>query len=299
MLGFYRSCGVTMPIHQTALGMQFLPTLYSTIVADNGVSTRRGVHYGPHERHALDLYEPASGDRTGPVALFIYGGSWRRGDRGVYGFVGAALAARGITSVIPDYRLFPEVGFPTFIEDAALAYAWTIANVAQGANGRRPVFLSGHSAGGYTAANLAFNVRFRSVGEATLDAPAGFVGLAGPYAFDLTTYAPTRDVFDGARSDEVRPVDFVSQGAPPSLLLHGLKDKTVETRNTRELKEALTSVGTPVRTIEFERIGHTGLILAVSRPFRQCAPVLDEMVTFMSGAGRTRAAALPGGGPHS
>ena len=34
----------------------------------------------------------------------------------MYRFVGAALAAQGFTTVIPDYRVYPQVGFPTFIE---------------------------------------------------------------------------------------------------------------------------------------------------------------------------------------
>jgi acetyl esterase/lipase len=68
------------------------------------VTSQSGVAYGPLARDRLDIYRPASGDTGGPIAMFIYGGSWRRGDRATYGFVGAALAARGITTVIADYR---------------------------------------------------------------------------------------------------------------------------------------------------------------------------------------------------
>jgi acetyl esterase/lipase len=43
--------------------------------------------------------------------------------RSNYAFVGAALAERGYVGVIPDYRVYPEVRFPTFVEDGARAVA--------------------------------------------------------------------------------------------------------------------------------------------------------------------------------
>jgi acetyl esterase/lipase len=42
----------------------------------------------------------------------LHGGSWQRGSRDLYRFVGAALAAQGIVTVIPDYSLFPPARFP-------------------------------------------------------------------------------------------------------------------------------------------------------------------------------------------
>ena len=119
----------------TAQAHPAVQSLYSRIVADRGVSVETGAAYGPLARQVLDIYRPANGkgdgDDDGPIAVFIYGGGWRSGERGTYGFVGAALAARGITTVIPDYRLYPDVMFPAFIEDAARAYAWTTANLAR------------------------------------------------------------------------------------------------------------------------------------------------------------------------
>ena len=56
--------------------------------------------------------------------IFFYGGSWDSGAKGDYLFVAQALASRGITTIIPDYRLYPEVRFPAFMADAALATRW-------------------------------------------------------------------------------------------------------------------------------------------------------------------------------
>ncbi len=49
----------------------------------------------------------------------------------------------------------------------------------------------------------------------------------------------------------------------------------------RTLAAALQSAGVPVRTLELEGIGHTGLVLAISRPFRWRAPVLEEIEAFI------------------
>lgn len=100
-------------------------SLFSALVAERGGAVVRDIAYGSHARQSLDVYRPQADDsNSGPIVLFLYGGSWRVGDKATYGFLGAALASRGITTVIPDYRLFPEVRFPTFVEDAALAYRW-------------------------------------------------------------------------------------------------------------------------------------------------------------------------------
>ncbi len=272
-----------LPGLRAALALSSLPSLYSSIVADSGSTLEQGLPYGPHGRNLLDVYRPASGDRSGPIVLFLYGGGWRSGERSTYGFVGAALAARGITTVIPDYRLFPQVKFPSFVEDAARAYAWVHTNLAALSGDWRPIVVIGHSAGAHIAALLALDSRYLSANGTALTRPAGFVGLAGPYAFDPTTYPTTAEIFTpAAPSQDARPISFVSERAPPALLLHGTKDKTVGLWNTRALADALQARGKDVRKIELEGIGHAGLMLAISRPLRWRAPVLREIVAFVN-----------------
>ena len=269
---------------RASLGMDYLPGLYSRVFADRGVVVETGVRYGPERRHLLDVYRPAGDGGAGPLAVFIYGGGWTSGERAPYAFVGTGLASRGITTVIPDYRLFPEVRFPRFVEDAARAYSWTAATLAGSAGGRRPIFLMGHSAGGYIAALLAFDGRYLGGAGAAAHLPAGLVGLAGPYAFDLSTFAPTAEIFAGADPRDVPTTNFVRAGAPRSLLMHGLADDTVKIENGRVLARLLADVGTPVRKLEPPGIGHTGILLAISKPFRWRAPVLPEIAAFVHGA---------------
>ena len=94
--------------------------LVNTLVPSEGYRRETAIAYGPHPRQALDVYVPTAGEAGArPVVLFFYGGSWQFGDRGQYKFLGEALASRGVVTVIADYRLYPEVKFPAFMEDSA------------------------------------------------------------------------------------------------------------------------------------------------------------------------------------
>ncbi|MDE2608299.1 MAG: alpha/beta hydrolase, partial [Burkholderiales bacterium] len=99
------------------------------LTPDNTYHLSAGIAYGPLARQKLDIYAPLGATRPTPVVVFFYGGNWDSGARGEYRFVGEALAARGITAVIADYRLYPQVVYPAFVEDSARAVAWTLAHI--------------------------------------------------------------------------------------------------------------------------------------------------------------------------
>lgn len=264
--------------------MAFLSSgeIFSRFVAERGPTITSGIAYGANPRQKLDVYRPKVPCPDGPVVVFLYGGGWNSGDRGTYGFAGSALAARGITAVVPDYRLHPEVKFPGFVDDAAMAYAWVAKNVAQSGGKNRPIVLMGHSAGAHSAALLAYDPSYLARAGANLPKPAGLIGLAGPYAFDPTTWPSTKHIFDTAKTaDSARPVAFVRAGAPPALLLHGADDTTVKLYNTRDLVTALKAAGTAVETAEYPGIGHIGLVLTLAGPLRWRAPTLDAAVRFV------------------
>lgn len=87
------------------------------------------VAYGDSERQRLDVYVPTRAEAAVggmPVVVFFYGGSWQNGDRAEYRFVGEALASQGFLAILPDYRTYPEVTFPAFMDDAASAVRWEI-----------------------------------------------------------------------------------------------------------------------------------------------------------------------------
>ncbi|AOJ47538.1 alpha/beta hydrolase [Burkholderia thailandensis] len=254
---------------------------------------RFDIAYGAGPRRALDIYLPA--DRCAPTAggglpivVFFYGGSWRRGRRGDYRFVGEALASRGCVVAIPDYRLYPDAVFPDFVEDAAAAVRWACDHAAElGADPRR-VYVTGHSAGAQIATLLATDGRFlRAHGLDKRDL-AGVVGLAGPYDFLPLNDATLERIFPEPVRDASQPIRFVDGSEPPMLLASGLRDATVKPGNTARFAARVAAAGGAVQVRLYPGIGHALLVGAFGLPLRRFLPVLDDVAAFVRGAPRAR-----------
>lgn len=262
-------------------------TAFNTLVPKDG-GTRlaaRDIPYGEGLRHRLDIYAPRqTGAGPRPVIVFFYGGSWASGERKGYAFVGRALAARGFVTMIPDYRLVPEVTYPGFVEDGAAAVRWARTNAkSYGGDGER-IIVVGHSAGAYIAAMLAIDRRWLGKDR---DVVRGLIGLAGPYDFAPFTVGAAQAAF-GAWPDaaETQPVTHVDRSAPPALLLTGAEDVTVRPRNSEALAARLAAAGVAAEVKRYSSVGHIGILTAVARPFRGKANVVGDMAAFAERATR-------------
>ncbi len=236
--------------------------------------------YGPDARQRLDVYAP-QGKCTAPrpVVAFFYGGSWNSGTRRGYAFVGRALAARGFVTVVPDYRLVPEVRYPAFVEDGATAVRWAAEHAGAYCGDGRSIVLMGHSAGAYIAAMLAVDPRWLKDARSAVK---GLVGLAGPYDFAPFDVEASRAAFGQAPNPaDTQPVTFAGAGDPPALLLYGTADTVVLPRNSEALAARLRAGGAAADTRAYPKLGHVGIVLALARPFRGRAPVLDDISTFV------------------
>ena len=252
-----------------------------------------GVAYGDGERRRLDLYVPNAVAARGagphaPVVVFFYGGSWQRGQRSHYAFVGEALASRGFVVAIADYRVYPEVTFPGFVEDAARAVAWMRRNAIEYGGDPARVLVAGHSAGAHIAMLVALDGRYlAAAGEA--DCVAGAIGLSGPYDFLPLSSDRLKAVFGPPEALlRTQPVGFVRADAPPLLLLHGTDDTTVLPANAQRLAARARAAGGQAQLKLYPGVGHVGLIARLAAPLRDGEPVLDDIATFAGSV------ALPG-----
>jgi acetyl esterase/lipase len=246
------------------------------------VVVQRDVVYDPTHQLALDIYRPRDA-RHAPVVVFFYGGSWKSGKRQWYRWAGEALAQRGLVVVIPDYRLWPKVKLDGFMQDAARAVAWTHTHAGEYGGDADSLFVMGHSAGAHIGALLATDAHWLAAVGMQPRQLGGFIGLAGPYDFLPLKDADFIDMFGSTHEAQLRsqPVHYVDSDEPPMLLMQGATDKVVWPRNATSLAAAMRREGESVELKMYPDIGHSGILLAMSRPFRNKAPVLDDTANFI------------------
>lgn len=241
---------------------------------------RANLAYGTGDRQKLDVYTPTEAhDR--PIIVFWYGGAWEKGKKSQYRFVGAALAKAGYVAVLPDYRIYPEVKFPAFVDDGAAALAWVASHAREIGGDPKRIFLAGHSAGAHLAAMLAYDpARLVRVGLRA-DTVRGFIGLSGPYALDPNTDT-YRAIFGAPYGlADWQPVLLARKGAPPALLIHGEADDVVYVSHAQKMQQALESLGVPVTLRSYPGRGHADTVAAFAVPAPRKLPVLEEIRRFV------------------
>lgn len=261
--------------------------LLNGVVPERGRLATRDLAYGAAPRQRLDLYAPAHAPAERlPVVIFFYGGSWQGGEKADYLFVADALTSRGFLTIVPDYRVYPEVKFPAFVEDGARVVRWARDHVAEHGGDPQRIYLMGHSAGAHIAALLSLDPRY--LGAVGLDRSAvrAMVGLAGPYDF-LPFHSETLRTLFGPpdKWPETQPINFVDGKEPPMLLLAGSWDTKVGPGNSRRLIAKICANGGSARAVFYRGLGHSTLLGALARPLRGLAPVLDDATEFLRSHG--------------
>ena len=261
-------------------------SLFATFTPKDAAKVEdKGARYAPGPRGGLDVYAPPVAQGPAPVAIFFYGGSWNSGRRQDYGWAARAIAAQGFLTLVPDYRLYPEVRYPSFIDDGAQAVRWAVEHAAALGGDPSRIVLIGHSAGAYNAAMLALDTRYLTAAGVKPGVIKAFAGLSGPYSFLPLDGPITRQTF-GAASDleATQPTHYARADAPAVFLATGDKDTTVYPRNTRKLAAALRDKGARVEERHYADLDHAGTVLALSRPFRRKSTLLADMTAFLKTA---------------
>jgi acetyl esterase/lipase len=253
------------------------------------------IAYGPDPQQRLDVYVPESSAAPRAVVVFWHGGRWREGDKADYRFVGAALAESGYVTVVANYRHYPQVKMPGFMQDAALAALWAAAHANEYGGSQERLYLMGHSAGAHLAALVTLDPRYFAAAGPRAPRIAGVIGLSGPYDFLPLLEADVQDMFGPPPLYPAsQPINFVRADAPAMLLVHGLNDETVRPKNSLNLAAALSALGVPVTLKLYPKTSHADTVAALTALLRGRAPTLADIRAFVGqdAAGAAAGAAM-------
>lgn len=259
----------------------------NSLTSDEGYHVTSNLQYDRVTGEALDVYNTPQAQNA-PVVVFFYGGRWTTGTKEEYKFVGQALTSQGFVVVIADYRKYPQVRFPAFVQDGAKAVKWTRENIQKFGGDPSKIFVMGHSSGAHIAAMLALNESYLKAVGGSRSWLKGMIGLAGPYDFMPLTAPDMRDMFGPPdRYEQSQPIMFVDGQNPPMLLLAAEDDEVVLIKNTRNLSRAVAKAGGPVETLTYPKVScpafnsHSCILATIAAPLRKQSDVLAGITEFI------------------
>jgi acetyl esterase/lipase len=246
----------------------------------------RSIDYRPGPRGKLDVWRPTWSDddhTKRPVVVWIYGGYWQTGERGWYRPLAFPFTSAGCVVVVPDYRLYPEVRFPTFIDDCAAAVAWAYRHAAEFGGDPHRIYLAGHSAGAYIVAMLNLDERYLARAGVPPGTIKGAICLSAPLWF-IPNNDAMRGIFgtdDGPAFAQTQPRTFVDGREPPMLLLQGDQDELVRPGTNRDLAQTIRAKGGRATAVSYPAMGHAGPLVSMVWPLWGAADVRAWCLRFL------------------
>jgi acetyl esterase/lipase len=249
--------------------------------AFSDTKTIKDIVYGSEPWQKLDVYVPAHASTEPlPVVVFFYGGSWKDGSKDMYPFVGKIFAEQGYITVIADYSKYPQVKFPTFVEDGAKAVAWTYRHITEYHGNPDKLFVAGHSAGAHIGALVTADKHYLQAEGETPSIIKAFAGLSGPY--DFVPYE--EDYIDMFGPPENYPnmqvSTFIDGKEPPMLLLWGAEDTIVGKSNMDKLIAKIEAEQGVVESHVYAGVDHVGMLSGFIWFFKSKAPIIDDITDF-------------------
>jgi len=168
------------------------------------------------ERCVLDFYYPQEKEGY-PTVVWFHGGGLTGGNKSIP----EELKEQGMAVVAVNYRLYPKIKAPVYIEDAATAVAWVFRHIEDYGGDQNLIFVSGHSAGGYLTSMVGLDQRWLSKHQIDANQIAGLIPFSG-HTITHFTVRKERGI-EGTQPvvDDLAPLYHVRKDAPPLLLITG------------------------------------------------------------------------------
>ncbi|MES2696505.1 MAG: alpha/beta hydrolase [Verrucomicrobiota bacterium] len=241
----------------------------------------------PARAEKLDIYLPAPASAASaagqglPAVVYFHGGGWVRGDKAADREcnLGGNFAARGYVFVSVNYVLGPKA-WPANLLDCKNAIRFIRKNAARYGVDPERIAAMGASAGGHLALMAAY-----TPDVAEFEPKAPYAGVSNRVRVVIDFYGmtnlltrrvvepdgtPTGGLMDshapevlGVKRTEgaavwklASPVTHVAAGSPPTLIVHGLADPTVDYIQAVELANTLRAKGVVHDMLLLEGVGH-------------------------------------------
>jgi acetyl esterase/lipase len=214
-------------------------------------------------RLLLDVYLPDEAGDKRPTIVWIHGGGWRKGTKAGHELL-PHFAERGYVVASISYRLSSEAIFPAQIQDCKAALRWLRSQAGEYGIDPDHIGVWGSSAGGHLVALLGTSGHAESLegpgnpGHSSRvqavcdwfgptdflrmdDHPSNIAHNAPDSPESMLVGGPIQERVEAVAS--ANPITYVSDDAPPFLIMHGDQDTLVPWQQSQLLHEALLAQG--------------------------------------------------------
>lgn len=255
----------------------------NSITPSGTFSKSENVSFGDLDRQKMDIYNAETPRSDAPVIVFVHGGSWDSGSKGIYKFLAEGFTREGFDVVVPNYRLYPQVRYPEFIRDNAMAVAETTKRFPG-----RSIALMGHSAGGYNVLMLGLVPEYlEEVGIDRCSQIAGIAALSAPVGIVPLKEEPLITIFPDRFTKSDAPLNRVDGPAPKIFLANGADDKTVYPDNSTALAGKINKRGGDAEVKIYPDMNHTDAVKVLSRHFEGGSELKADLIAFFENLPKT------------
>jgi len=209
---------------------------------NGGFDVQLDVSYGPTRAETLDIF--AAAQPGAPVFVFLHGGYWRALSARDFSTVALGLLPLGITTVVVNYALCPQVSIDEITRQARAAVAWTLRQISHYGGDPTRVAVGGHSAGAQLAAMCLLTDWEQDYGLAPDPLAAGLM-LSGLYDLAPLRYSYLQPLIqlDAGLIERQSPLRQMRRCRTPLAIHWGERESSEFARQSLAFHQAWQALG--------------------------------------------------------
>lgn len=247
----------------------------------------------------LDLYLSSNTEKSSPVLIYVHGGSWIYGDNtipiGLEPIINA-FNNRGFTIISLSYELLDDsnIDLKDPITDVKDAIRWVYKNKDEYNFDTKDIGLLGISSGAHLSLMAAYTDDEAFKGDKNLSSYSSkvnyIIDIFGPTDLSSLDFSDLtlnnrkikKLINSNEELDKYSPINYITDKAPDTLIVHSIKDELVPYRNSEELYNNLLSKSINTKLITFSKGSHFFSDFNKNEVFMAIIKVLDFLTSNTS-----------------
>lgn len=202
----------------------------------------------------MDLFIPQQSNKSTPLVLFVHGGGWTQGSKGTANQF-KMFFNEGYAVATIEYRLAKDAPAPAAVEDVRSALCYLLNESKYHIDPDKVVIMGGSAGGhlallaGYMQGNKQFDQDCSYQKPIKIAAVIDKFGITDVWEYIHSKSGSRNAIWLGDRAEEISfakllsPLQYINQNTPPTFIVHGTADPSVNYLQSVNLKKLLDANG--------------------------------------------------------